>query len=192
MNFHKSHLQPWGLELVNKYPLIFTEADEYNAPWAHKAGVAEADYCNLRYGFECGEGWKELIENIAKMGTDIVKHLRGIGYKNEDAYIHSCIVKEKFGTLAWQGQHNLPPLFQDLWYSYYGYQEAHSAYTCEVTGRRGSIRRYKNGGLDAWNRTLCTEEAIRQGYDLEYWEKEKILRKEDIADKETVQKPETD
>jgi hypothetical protein len=184
MNFHKNHLQPWGIELVNKYPLIFTEPDPYNASWAHKAGIAEADYCNLRYGFECQSGWKEQIENIARTATEIVKHLRGIGLKDEEAYIHSCIVKEKFGTLAWQGQHKLPPLFQELWYSYYGHQEGQSGFTCEVTGKHGT-RRFTKNGQPAWNRTLCTEEAISQGYDLTDWEKEKIARIE-------KQKPETD
>jgi hypothetical protein len=176
MNFHKSHLQPWGLELVNKYPLVFTEADPYNAPWAHRAGIVEADYVNLRYGFECGEGWKKHIEAIAQKGTELVCHLRSIGLKDENAYIHSCIVKEKFGELRWQGQHNLPPLFQDLWHCYTSSEESRSLSTCEVTGKSGSPRRTKNG-KPAWNRTLCTEEAIKQGYDLEEWEQKREEKK---------------
>lgn len=172
-NFHKQHLKPWGIELVDKYPLIFLEADPSNVPWAHQAGVVEVDYVNLRFGFECGEGWKKLIEAIAQRGTELVCHLRSIGIKDEDAYIHSCIVKEKFGGLRWQGSHNLPPLFRDLWETYYASKENLSYHTCEVTGEFGCVRKTKNGAV-AWVRTLCKEEAIKQEYDLEEWEKKII------------------
>ena len=185
MNFHKQHLQPWGLELVNKYPLIFLEADPQTVPWGVRDGVKEEDYCNLRYGFECQEGWKEHIEKIAQMGTEIVCHLRSVGIKDEDAYIHSCIVKEKFGGLRWQGQHNLPPLFQDLWYCFTSREESSSLTTCELTGKRGSIRITKNG-KPAWNRVLCTEKAIEFGYDLTGWEKEREEKKQALIDDSIV------
>ena len=171
MNFHKHNLKLWGTELVNKYPLIFLEADPRNVPWGVQAGVTEPDYCNLRCGFECSEGWKSHIENIAQRGTEIVCHLRSIGVKDEDAYIHSCIVKEKFGQLRWQGNENLPPLFGDLWYCYTSIEESRSLSTCEITGKGGSLRTTKNG-KPGWNRTLCAEEAIKQGYDLKEWENE--------------------
>jgi len=170
MTFHKHNLKPWGVELVNKYPLIFLELDPQNVPWAKSAGIKEEDYCNLRYGFECGEGWKEHIEVIAKKATEIVKHLRDPNLhctpaSEDDAFIHSCIVKEKFGGLRWQGNYKLPPLFQDLWEAFCLQEENRSFMTCEVTGKYGSIRRTKNGE-SAWIRTLCEEEAIKQGYDI--------------------------
>lgn len=185
MHFHKNKLNPWGLELVNKYPLIFLEADPHNVPFAHQAGVVEADYCNLRYGFECGEGWKKHIETIAQRGTELVCHLRSIGIKDEDAYIHSCIVKEKMGSLRWQGNSKLPPLFEELWRTFYTCEENASCSTCEETGRFGSVRRTKNG-KPAWNRALCKEEAIKQGYDLETWEKEREEKKKALIDDSIV------
>lgn len=181
MNFHKHNLKPWGLELVNKYPLIFLEADPHNVPWAHQSGVVEADYCNLRYGFECQEGWKKHIETIAQRGTELVCHLRSVGIKDENAYIHSCIVKEKFGGLRWQGSSNLPPLFEELWRTFYSNEESRSCSTCEVTGTSGHIRRTKDGKT-AWNRTLCYDEAVKQGYDLEKWETEREAKKKALVD----------
>ena len=185
MNFHKHNLKPWGTELVNKYPLVFLEADPHNVPWAHQVGVVEADFVNLRYGFECQEGWIKHIENIAKKATELVTYLRDpnlhcLPCAEKDAYIHSAIVKEKMGGLRWQGQYNLPPLFQDLWRSFVSSEENQSYGTCEVTGKHGSIRRTKNGE-SAWNKTLCTEEAIKQGYDLEEWENDLQIKSHPLS-----------
>ena len=179
--FSKSSVQPWGLELVNKYPLIFLEANTDNMAWALKGHIENEDYCNLRFGFECDEGWKAHIENIARMATEIVEYLRKSGLKNEEAYIHSCIVKEKLGGLRWQGDYVLPPLFRDLWNSYYWQEQDQSYGTCEVTGKYGKLRETRNGER-AWKRTLCAEEATKQGYDLEDWEKEKLEREKSKVD----------
>jgi hypothetical protein len=173
MTFSKSGLLPWGLELVNKYPLIFLELATENRNWA--PSVPDSDYVNLRFGFECGEGWKELIENIAKTGTQLVEHLRGYT-KNNKHFIHSCIVKEKLGGLRWQGSFSLPPPFQELWMAYYGEQESQSYGTCEITGKYGYLRETKCGE-NAWKKTLCMEEAVKRGYDLRPWEIEKQDRK---------------
>ena len=174
MNFSKSGLKPWELELVNKYPLVFLEPDPYNAPIAIRWGISETDYVNLRSGFECEEGWKGHIENIAKKATEIVTYLRDpnlhcLPASEDDVYIHSCIVKEKFGYLTWQGMSKLPPLFQDLWCRFHGYEESQSSGTCEITGKIGRIRCTKNGE-SVWNKTLCTDKAAELGYDLEEWE----------------------
>lgn len=172
-NFSKFHLKPWGVELVAKYPLIFTEINSDNVAWARQAGVKDEDYVNLRYGFECGEGWKGLIEDIAKKATEIVTYLRNRDIHclpcGQETFIHSCIVKEKFGGLEWQGSAKLPPLFQDLWYAYQRDISARSYQTCEVTGGWAEVRRTK-GGNGVWVKTLCKEEAIKQGYDLEKYE----------------------
>jgi hypothetical protein len=169
-HFTKYHLDPWGLELVKKYPLIFTESDDSNKAWAKQAEIADEDYVNLRYGFECGEGWKRIIEDIAKSATELVTYLREHGHPG--SYIHSCIVKEKFGELRWQGASNLPTeLFRDLWQSHVSHLERRSASVCEVTGEFGITRRSKNGIGECWFKTLCTEKAMEQGYDLEEWEK---------------------
>ena len=180
MNFHKSQLI-WGKDLVEEYPLVFLEADMYNVPWAKQAGVAEGDYCNLRYGFECNEGWRKHIETIAKKATEIVEYLRASGLPPEKAYIHSSIVKEKLGGLRWQGEEALPPLFGDLWRCYYGREESQSYGTCEITGGYGRLRETKSGER-AWVKTLCTEKAVEFGYDLEDWEQEMLSKKNASAE----------
>jgi hypothetical protein len=170
--FSKHHLEPWGLELVAKYPLIFTEPDDSNVFWANQAKVADDDYVNLRYGFECAGGWKDIIETIARTGSELVTHLRQHGYP--DAFIHSCIVKEKFGVMAWQEAHSgLPPLFNVLWRAFVGETSNQSAYTCELSGDFGRLRKTK-GGKTKWNRTLSVAKALELGYDIEEWEKEKL------------------
>lgn len=170
-HFTKSHLKPWGLELVNKYPLVFTESDESNKSWVKQAGIVEADYVNLRYGFECHEGWKG-ITSIAKSGSELVTYLRT---HRTDAFIHSCIVKEKFGTLRWQGSSRLPELFQEMWQSHISHLENLSATICEETGKYGVLRTTKNGARGCWVRTLCADKAVEMGYDLVEWEKENPL-----------------
>jgi len=172
VQFSKSQLR-WGIELVNKYPLVFLELDDFNVPYAKQGGVKEDDYVNLRCGFECNSGWTKHIEAIAKKATEIVTYLRDPNVHclpMKDVFIHSCIVKEKFGGLRWQGEFKLPPLFEDLWIAYYSREERNSYSTCEVTGEFGALRKTKNGQR-RWAKTLCTEEAIKQGYDLENWEK---------------------
>ena len=186
--FSKSYLKPWGVEVIEKYPLIFLEPDPHNVGWAKQTGVADIfkDYVNLRYGFECHEGWRNIIENIAKTGTELVIYLRAHGYP--DAYIHSCIVKEKFGTLAWQESTNgLPELFGSLWRAYIVREEYLTGSLCEETGKSGLIRKKKTNGEIGWHRTLCTEKAIEFDYKLEDWEKEKNENKElNEKDKEVL------
>ena len=168
--FSKSNLNPWGEEIVNKYPLVFLETDVYNVKWTS----AGENYINLRYGFECHSGWKEIIENIAKVGTQLVTYLRANGHP--DVYIHSCIIKEKFGMLEWQESSvGLPVPFSDLWRAFVGHETLQSAHICEETGKPGRLRRYKNGTL-SWIRCLCAEKALEFGYDIDDWEKDNLLR----------------
>jgi hypothetical protein len=181
-NFSKSYLKPWGIELVKKYPLIFLEPDMYNVSYAKQGGVSEADYVNLRYGFECHEGWTKIIEEISKTGTELVTYLREHGYP--DAYIHSCIVKEKFATLAWQeGSSGLPSPFNALWRAFVIHQEYQTGHICEETGKIGSIRIKRKDGTTGWQRTLCVEKAIEFGYELEDWENKKY-EKQIISDED--------
>jgi hypothetical protein len=152
--FKKSALESWELEIAEKYPLVFLETFD-----------SEVDYVNLRYGFECESGWTKHIEEIATMATEIVLHFRSLGLSKEEAYIHSCIVKEKFGTMRWQGGFKLPNPFGDLWMSYYSSVESSTAYTCELTGKYGRPRNKVNG-KSAWVKALCDEKAKELGYDI--------------------------
>lgn len=161
--FNKSCLETWGLDLVNKYPLIFTEGVEEQTDKFYPSDISLR--VHLRYGFECKEGWFKIIDTISKTGTELVLSLRKNGYKEEEAYIHSCIVKEKFGTLRWQGFYKLPDPFDMLWRTFLVAQEDSSAFICEITGEYGKTYTTKNGGERAWHRTLCLDKAKELGYD---------------------------
>ena len=110
IQFSRIQLKDWELVLVDKYPLIFSEgAGEYKQ---YAPNEEPGNLINLRYGFECGSGWSKLIEDIASVGSALVTKMRESGHP--DSFIHSCIVKEKFGTLRWQGDFNLPENFSKL------------------------------------------------------------------------------
>ncbi len=161
LQFSKKNLD-WGQEIVDKYPLIFkSKLEELDV---YCKNVPIEDRVNLRFGFECGPGWSKLIEEICETGTKLLNHLHQNGQPT--ASISAYIVKEKFGTLRWQGGHDLPDPISTLWYNYVSYIENKSDYTCEVTGRYGQLVTHR-GGKSAWHKTLCKEEALKQGYDWE-------------------------
>lgn len=157
IQFKRHHLKPWGLEIVNKYPLIFLETDDEILYYTK--GYTDEERVNLRFGFEHGEGWAKLIEDLASTGTDLVNFLRATGRSPKDTYIHGFICKEKLGTLAWQGNWSLPDPFGKLWRAYTNEIESKSARTCEITGKYGQV--CVRGG---WLKTLCEEEALKQEY----------------------------
>jgi hypothetical protein len=170
MEFTTKDLKPWELDLVNKYTLIFKEFDEFNFshyknyhPDCGGDGTVPEDYCNLRYGFEHGPGWKELVEEWANIAQETVVAARAFFPKNEDDkpfYIHSCIVKEKFGRLCFQGYCNLPEQLNTLFKSFEHYVESKSLRTCEYTGKPGKPM-FKN----RWVKTVCLEKALELGYE---------------------------
>lgn len=167
MDFHISNVT-WGKDLITSFPLVFTESDKHNAFYMDRYQLPLEARVNLRDGFECGEGWYTLIHSLAEAASVLVTDLRKLGHT--DAYIHSCIVKEKFGQLRWQGQHNLPSRYSDIWNGFRSDVEAHSLGICEFTGHIGELRRTKNGER-AWHKTLCTAKARELGYDLSDYER---------------------
>ena len=105
-------------ELVAKYPLIFAE---------HYKG---------RFGFECGDGWFNIIDNLCELLMI-----------DETLTPRATQVKEKFGTLrfyvdqATDYQYELIDRAGDL-----------SAVTCEVCGQPGTL-----DTSCSWIKTLCEE-----------------------------------
>jgi hypothetical protein len=132
--FRINDLEPWEIEIINKFPLIFLEIDDrvkYYTP-----NVELSDIVNLRSGFEHGPGWSSLIEKLAGTATELVNFLRKTHYANE-VFIHSFICKNKFGGLRWQGNYNLPTPFEKLWVAYIANIEGESYHMCEMTGKYG-------------------------------------------------------
>lgn len=166
IHFKKHHLKPWGLEIVNKYPLIFLEDDSDVLYYAKDYKPEER--VNLRFGFEHEEGWKELVEKLADTGTKLVEYLRkypnwpdGMMFPESTLYIHGFICKEKLGGLRWQGSSNLPEPFVQLWQSFVRDIETQSYHTCEITGQYGQLCVDADGG---WLKTLCEKEMKDRGY----------------------------
>lgn len=94
---------------------------------------------NLSWGFECGDGWFNLIQELSdKISKSIVQQ------DLEDIYIIQ--IKEKWGTLQ---------VYMNLYNQKIGdlideYQDK-SFKVCEACGKEGSL---KNG---SWVRVLCEE-----------------------------------
>jgi len=124
-------------ELRANYPLIFVvervaDLDDFGIPalqrpFAHR-------------GFECGDGWYDLI--------DVLCLQLQAATKNGAPQLVVTQVKEKFGRLRFYtcGQN-------DEQEGMIGLAEAISARLCEVCGNRGRIVE------DRWLRTRCPEHA---------------------------------
>lgn len=145
--FSKNNLKKWELEIVEKYPILFLEG-------------AKDGNCNLRYGFEFQEGWKNLIDEFAKTASELVVFMRNLGFT--DNYIHSCICKEKFGTLHWQGDSKLEKPIQKLFNTLVKELNRESQQTCEMTGKLGKLM--VRGGYHGYYKTLSEDMAKELGY----------------------------
>lgn len=100
----------------------------------------------ISFGFECGNGWYELIErctlDIAILDTEkIVRVLQ---------------VKEKFGTLryyvSFDSEKELDRSYYDNIYERISEAEKESSITCEVCGKSGKLNT-----SSGWLTTLCEE-----------------------------------
>jgi hypothetical protein len=164
--FSKIGLEEWELELINKYPLVFTEPDleaasHYRIDGEHAVGKIDKNYCNLRYGFEHGPGWKNLIEEYATTASALITEIRKFYSPDPKVfYIHSFIWKEKFGVLTIQGNISLPDPYATVWRAFESKIENSSKYICEKTGKPGRLM--QRGG---WIKVLCAEEAQKTGYE---------------------------
>jgi hypothetical protein len=109
------------------------------------------EICNLRYGFECDSGWKQIIREFCADVTELVSWQKKLGFEAE---VKSFIVKEKLGILAWQGHCTFTnKSAESLFYARRFKMEVDSAHTCEKSGEIGYLRNI--GGL---LKTLSEEE----------------------------------
>ena len=115
---------------------------------------------NLKY-LECDDGWYEILSRLCYIVNNRIDYKQRLNEPLESFYWSQ--IKEKFGGLR----------------AYcYGADEfingaitmaeSVSHITCEVTGEKGKIRYKKideNGqSIPAWVRTLCDNEAEKEGY----------------------------
>jgi len=93
------------------------------------------------FGFECGDGWFQLIYDLS---ADIMK----IADKSGIAVPEAVQIKENFGGLRFYLNGSNEPFSESI-----GQAEELSLKTCEVCGQAG--RRRPND----WVRTLCDKHA---------------------------------
>lgn len=165
-------LQGWEHEIVQKYPLVYLEPNlellDFYPQDLFDALIKHPNFCNLRYGFECGSGWAKLIDCFSNSAQELVKLLRST--IQPDAYIKAFIAKEKMGRFTWQGSNNLIEPFKTIWRAYESNVEDKSTTICEITGEQGfyCIRR-------GWMKTVNYALGKKEGYqpvklgDLETW-----------------------
>ena len=168
-----TELKPWEKTIVQKYPLVYLEPNINLRRWYNEEKflslIADPNFSNLRYGFECQSGWADLIDKFSKVAQDLVSHLRNSGIQ-PDAYINAMIFKENYGILCWQGDNNLIEPFKTLFRAYTIEIEKQSTKICENTGQDGCLCVRGH-----WYKTLSRSEGKRLEYvpvnarDKDYW-----------------------
>jgi hypothetical protein len=154
--FNISTIEPEWLDVVKEFPKIFLEPSKevlgYYDQYVEKFPIEEL--CNLRFGFEHGSGWKEIVRGFCKEMQELADKAESNG--NVFQY-KSCIMKEKFGTFTPQGdiEHDgCWEKYRDEYYDIIDKWEKASLEICEVTGKPGKLC-----NLNGWYRTLCDDEA---------------------------------
>jgi hypothetical protein len=115
---------------------------------------------NLKY-LECDDGWYEILSRLCYIVNNHIDYKQRLNEPLESFYWSQ--IKEKFGGLRayCYGADEYIRGAIDM-------AESMSCITCEVTGEKGKVR-YKKFDEDgeripAWVRTLCDNEATKQGY----------------------------
>lgn len=114
-------------KLYTEFPEIFPQKDGYAMVW----------------GFECGDGWYDLIRTLCKT---IQGHINSYSPKDRPPQTEAIQVKEKFGTLRFYT--NIHSEFAE---GAIEMAAAMSAKICESCGKPG---RFLKGG---WVKVRCEE-----------------------------------
>jgi len=149
------------LELVKKYPKILKD---------YKGDPMQT--C-LSFGIEHDDGWYKLLDKCMEK----LQYFCDLCSKDgEEVQVVANQIKEKYGTLCfYTGVYGGDNIQHDIIDDIIDQAERKSAYTCEVTGEHGEP--CKKGG---WYRTLCYEQARKDGYVAckesteEYWKEKDV------------------
>jgi hypothetical protein len=159
--FDVSNITDDWMPLVKKYPEIFLEpspavlnifAEGVIKLWEGIPDKAE-ELCNLRYGFECGIGWFNIIDNFCESIQNLLDKTRANGH---EVFYKTFILKEKFGECRNQGDFYGKDyqLYMDEYDTILEKLVEDSLATCERTGKAGKCISRKG-----WSKVLCEEEA---------------------------------
>lgn len=158
--FRRENIEPAWQDLVNDFPEIFLEPSPHLIEIYNQAvergndSLKLEDMCNLRFSFECGIGWKNIIREFCYKIRELVNTAKQNGH---EIHFKTFILKEKFGIMRNQGvlYGKDRDLYVSDFYRLNAELEDASAVTCEKTGESGEMTISKSG----WRRTLCAEEA---------------------------------
>jgi len=133
--------------------------------------VAYPSVFREHFYFECGDGWTELIKDIAQF---IVARTNKC---------HATQVKEKFGTLRFyiscideeSGTSTVPEEVYKEIANYISEVERRSYYTCETCGiALNDVNRNKEN--DGWIRNICVSCHVREREEKDRWLMERALK----------------
>ena len=143
---NKNMKEELELELVKKYPKILRD---------YKGDPMQT--C-MAWGVDTdGDGWYKLLDKCMEK----LQYFCDLCSKNgEEVQVVANQIKSKYATLCFYtsvygGDNTQHDIIDDI----IDTAERKSAYTCEVTGEHGEA--CKKGG---WYRTLCYEQARKDGY----------------------------
>jgi hypothetical protein len=117
--------------LIRDFPILYR---------GHKDSPSKSLMC---FGFECGDGWFQLIYDLSKQISEICPRVKAMQ------------VKEKFGTLRFYVE-NVQSDKADLIYGVIEKAEVKSGIICELCGDDKTPTRKTSKGSN-WIRTLCEE-----------------------------------
>ena len=158
MEFIKQNLEEEWLPVIEQFPKIFLEPSQYVSDCYEKyykhQDILKEDLVNLRYGFEHGIGWKDLIiglcQDLQQLADKAISEGNTFQYKG-------CIIKEKFGQLTPQGDIEQSDgaweIYRDEYYKILHKWEKQSLTTCEICGKKGTLM---GGG---WYKTRCEKHS---------------------------------
>ena len=80
------------------------------------------------FGFECGDGWFDLLK-------DLITEIKDICIKSESDDIKATQIKEKYGTLRFYTNWETDDIEKAIWKA-----EERSSETCESCGQEGELK----------------------------------------------------
>ena len=164
--FNYQNRPQWQIDLINKYPLIYRIPNlilkDYFNEETYQKLINDPYFCNLRFGFECDEGWAELIGKYSNAAFEVLHILDRLYPGTFDSgkyYIRAFIIKEKFGGIRFQNNVFIPYPFEQLFAAFTRELEGQSFIICELTGEFGSLCE-----KDGVYKTLSPAKAKELGY----------------------------
>lgn len=97
----------------------------------------------MGFGFECEDGWVDILYNLSKKITEIYPEVK------------ATQVKEKFGTLRFYIEGAPQEVYDEI-----DKAEILSSKICELCGKAGSMHH-----RGTWLKALCTECAVNEEYE---------------------------